>query len=169
MKIAVVGYSGAGKSTLARKLGEWYGIPVLHFDQVHWAPGWQERDRAEAHRLVHDFMKQPEWVIDGNYTKFEYQRRMTEADEIIFLDFPRLVCFGRAWKRFFHYRGSTRSDMGEGCPEKMDFEFIWWLLWKGHTREKREQFKQILNRYPEKSVVLRSQKEIDRYWEGLAC
>lgn len=60
-----MGYSGAGKSTLARMLGERYGIQVLHFDRVHWAPGWQERDRGEAHRLVHKFMENPDWVIDG--------------------------------------------------------------------------------------------------------
>ena len=114
MKIAVIGYSGAGKSTLARALGDRYGVPVLHFDRVHWAPGWQERDRVEARRLVHEFMEQPEWVIDGNYTKFEYERRMCEADRIIFLDFPCLICLFRAWKRYFQNRGRTRADMGEG-------------------------------------------------------
>ena len=40
MRIAVIGYSGAGKSTLARALGARYGVPVLHMDRVHWAPGW---------------------------------------------------------------------------------------------------------------------------------
>ena len=52
MKIAVIGYSGAGKSTLARALGKRYGIPVLHMDRVHHAPGWQVRDREEARRMV---------------------------------------------------------------------------------------------------------------------
>ena len=169
MKIAVMGYSGAGKSTLARALGERYGIPVLHFDQVHWAPGWQERNREEAHQLVREFMERPEWVIDGNYTNFEYDRRMSEADEIIFLDFPRITCFVRAWKRYFHYRGRTREDMGTGCPERMDLEFMWWILWKGRTRRKRGEFLAILERYPDKAAVLKTQREIDRYLEGLPC
>ncbi len=169
MKIAVIGYSGAGKSTLARALGERYGVPVLHFDTVHWAPGWQVRDREEAHRIVHKFMEQPEWVIDGNYTKFEYERRMAEADQIIFLNFPRLTCLIRAWKRFFRFRGTTRVDMGDGCIEKMDLEFMWWILWKGRTRHKREGYRHILSEYPEKVVVLRSQREIDRYLEELLC
>ena len=169
MKIAVIGYSGSGKSTLARVLGERYGIPVLHLDRVHHAPGWQERDKAEVHRLIHDFMEQPEWIIDGNYTKYEYRRRMAEADGIIFLDFPRLSCFIRAWKRYFRYRGRTRADMAEGCPEKMDPEFVRWLLWKGRTRKKKEEFRQLLAEYPAKAVVLKSQKEIDRYLEGISC
>lgn len=169
MKIAVIGYSGAGKSTLARTLGERYGIPVLHFDRIHWAPGWQERDRAEAQQLVHDFMEQPQWVIDGNYTKFEYDRRLAEADRIIFLDFPCLACFLRAWKRFFQHRGQTRTDMGEGCPEKMDFEFMQWLLWKGRKRQKEQWLEAGLSKYLDKVTVLKSQREIDRYLEGLTC
>lgn len=169
MKIVVMGYSGAGKSTLARALGARYGIPVLHFDRIHWAPGWQERDREEAIRLVREFMKQPEWVIDGNYTKFEYDRRMSEADKIIFLDLPRFTCFVRAWKRYFHYRGQTRMDMGEGCPEKMDLEFLTWLLFKGREGPRRAKFQKILDKYPEKSVILRNQREIDQYLEGLSC
>ena len=169
MKIAVIGYSGAGKSTLARALGERYGVPVLHFDQVYWAPGWQERDKAEVQQIVHAFMEQPEWIIDGNYTKYEYQRRMAEADEIIFLDLPCLTCFFRAWKRFVQYRGQTRVDMGEGCQEKMDLEFIRWLLWKERKRARKKWLEAGLNKYFEKVTVLRSQKEIDRYLEGLSC
>ena len=83
MKIAVLGYCGAGKSTLARTLGARYGIPVLHFDTIQFTPGWQERDRDEAHRMVHDFMENPEWVIEGNYTKFEFERRLEEADKVL--------------------------------------------------------------------------------------
>lgn len=167
MKIAVIGYAGSGKSTLTRTLGERYGIPVLHFDTVQFTPGWQERDREEAHRMVHDFMENPEWVIDGTYSKFEYERRMEEADQIIFLDFSRFSCFFRAWKRYFSFRGKQRPDMADGCNEKMDLEFIWWLLWEGRTRKKREKFQHVLNAYPEKTVVLKNQKETDRFLEKI--
>ncbi len=72
-------------------------------------------------------------------------------------------------RRFFRYRGQTREDMAEGCMEKMDREFMWWILWEGRTPQKKECFQQMLDLYPEKAVVLRSQKEIDRYLEGLSC
>ena len=144
-------------------------MPVLHFDTVYWAPNWQERDRGEAHRMVREFMENPSWVIDGNYTKFEYERRMRESNQIIILDFPRLVCFFRAWKRYFRYRGRTRDDMGEGCPEKMDPEFMRWILWEGRTHSKRRKFQEIFEQYPKKTVVLRCQKDIDQYLEGLSC
>ena len=169
MKIAVMGYSGAGKSTLARALGERYGIPVLHFDRVHHAPGWQVRDREEARRIVHEFMEQPQWVIDGNYTKFEYQRRLMEADEIVLLELPRAACFVRAWRRKLRYKYEVRPDMAEGCPEKMDREFMWWLLWKGRGGQKKKWLAEGLEEHWDKVTVLRSQKEIDQYLEGLSC
>lgn len=169
MKIAVIGYSGAGKSTLARALGERYRIPVLHFDTVQFTPNWEIRDRDEAHQMVHAFMENPEWIMDGTYSRFEYERRLNEADTIIILSFPRLVCFWRAWKRYFRFRGKPRPDMADGCCEKMDGEFVWWLLWKGRTRRKREKFQKVLGQYPEKTVVLKSQRDIDRYLEGISC
>lgn len=169
MKIAVLGYSGAGKSTLARALGEKYGIPVLHFDTVQFTPNWEVRDRDKARRMVHEFMENPQWVMDGTYSNFEYERRLSEADVIILLLFPRLVCFLRAWKRYFRFHGKSRPDMADGCCEKMDGEFIWWLLWKGRTRRRREKFQKVVAQYPEKTVVLKNQRDIDRYLEGLSC
>lgn len=163
MKIAVLGYAGSGKSTLARRLGELYGIPVLHLDRVQFTPNWQERDRAEALALVRKFMDQPQWVIDGNYAKFEQERRLKEADQIVFLNFSRLNCLFRAYKRYFTFRGRTRPDQADGCDEKMDLEFVWWLLWEGRTRQRREKFQRILETYPQKTVVLKNQKGLDRF------
>ena len=86
MKIAVIGYSGAGKSTLAAALGEKYSADVLHLDCVHFLPGWEIRSKEEKEELVRAFLDgHSEWVIDGNYTKLSFERRMLEADMIVFL------------------------------------------------------------------------------------
>ena len=57
MKIAILGTSGSGKSTLAKRLGETYGLPVLHMDTVHFLPGWVERPFAEEEAIVRDVYK----------------------------------------------------------------------------------------------------------------
>lgn len=91
MKIAIIGYSGSGKSTLARHLGRQYGLDVLYLDKVYWLPGWRERPKAETQGMVEAFLDtHSAWVIDGNYTSFSFERRMAEADRILFFEFQPL-------------------------------------------------------------------------------
>ena len=164
MKIALLGYSGSGKSTLAAFLGRCYNAPVLHLDAVHHLPGWQERPREEERALVAAFLDAHDaWVIDGNYSKVHYERRLEEADRIIMLLFPRFACLWRVWRRYRRYRGIARPDMAAGCEEKLDGEFIRWVLWAGRTRRARDRYRAVRNRYPEKVVVLRGQRALDRY------
>ena len=89
MKIAVIGYSGAGKSTLAGMLGEKYSLPVLHLDRLNYSPGWVERPKEAGAAEVGKFLdaNPSGWVIDGNYSRWHYERRMEEADRSILLDF----------------------------------------------------------------------------------
>lgn len=163
MKIAIIGYSGSGKSTLAKKIGSKYTLPVLHLDSVNFTNNWQERDHQEALTIVKDFMSNDNWVIDGSYVKFLQKERFQQADHIIFLNFNRLTCFFRNFKRYLKYRNTTRDDMAEGCNEKFDFEFISWLLWKGRSKARKEHFASIVEEYSEKIVVLNNQKETDQF------
>lgn len=160
MKIAVIGYSGAGKSTLSQALGKCLALPVLHLDTVAFLPGWQERDPEEGQKLVQAFMSQPGWVIDGNYKKLLQERRMQEADWIVFLNFPRRVCFRQAFSRYLQNRGRTRESMAEGCPEKFDLEFAFWILFGGRTRRVRQGYREICERYRGKTRVCCSRGEV---------
>ena len=164
MKISVLGYSGSGKSTLAIMLGEKYGADVLHFDAIHWLPGWQMNTKEEKLRLAEEFLNTHDsWIIDGNYSKFFLERRLSESDEIVMLLFGRFSCLIRVIKRYFKYRGKTRPDMGAGCDEKLDREFVKWVLWEGRTKEKRAKFRSIAEKYPEKVTVIKNQRQLDRY------
>lgn len=112
MKIAVLGYSGAGKSTFAKLLSEHYGIPVLYLDTVNHLPKWEIRPREESCAIVGKFMDENEsWVIDGDYSSIEQERRLTEADRIFELLLPRWVSLKSAWKRYRTHRGKSRESM----------------------------------------------------------
>ena len=165
MKISIMGYSGAGKTTLANQLAAQYGCGVLHLDRVNFTHGWRERDRAEAQQMLEETLAQPDWVIDGNYANLCIDRRLAQSDRIILLLFPRRICFFRAVKRYLRYRGRTRPDMGEGCMEKFDLAFAKWLLWEGRTSTRRQYLLGIARRYPQKTVVLRSARQVRRYLE----
>ena len=169
MKIAVLGFSGSGKSTLARRLGERLSLPVLHLDTVFWLPGWQERDREECAAITARFMERENWLIEGVYSKIHFDARMEHADQIIMVTLPALNCLFRAMRRYFTYRGQSRPDMTDGCPEKFDLEFVWWVFWKGRTGQRRRLLDEVAAKYPEKVTILRSQREIDRFLEGFQC
>ncbi len=168
MKIAIMGYSGSGKSTLAGKLGEIYGADVLHFDTVHFLPNWEIRCREEKERITEEFMNTHDaWIIDGNYSKLFYERRLEEADVIILLLFNRFSCLYRAAKRYRKYKNTTRPDMAAGCNEKLDWEFIKWILHDGRTVQAQERYRSVIAKYPQKVIVVRNQKQLDVCLERL--
>ncbi len=61
------------------------------------------------------------------------------------------------------YRGKTRPDLGDDCPEKFDCEFINWLLWKGRTKARKKKFDDIVENYHDKVLVIKNQKQLDAF------
>lgn len=151
-----MGYSGSGKSTLAKQLALYYDIPLLYLDRVHFLPDWVERDPQNASQIVDDFMtRNNSWVIDGNYRKYEEERRLREADWIILLLLPRRTCLKRAILRYFRNRSQTRESMAAGCAEKIDWEFLRWILFDGRTSEITTHYHEILADNREKTIVIK--------------
>lgn len=126
-RILVIGSPGAGKSTLARELAGRTGLPLFHLDRIHWSPGWVERDRDEAARMLDAVLAQDRWIIDGNYGS-TLPRRVPRADGVVWLDYPTGLCLRRVLQRWWRYRGQARPDMTEGCPERLDAEFLLYIL-----------------------------------------
>lgn len=126
-RVLVIGSPGAGKSTLSHALAARTGLPLYHMDKIHWLPDWIERDRAEAMTEVEQVLDQARWIIDGNYGS-SLPIRIKRADTVVWLDYPTHVCLGRALKRWWHYRGRSRPDMTDGCPERLDLEFLLYVL-----------------------------------------
>ncbi len=162
MKIAVMGFSGSGKSTLSAQLAEHYGIDVFHFDRIQFLPDWKVRPLEEKILLTEQFLDTHDsWVMDGTYSKLSYERRLEEADEIVLLRFGRLSCLRRVIKRYNKYKNTSRPDIADGCNEKLDFEFIIWVLFKGRNAGKK--FDEIEKKYASKVTVIKNQRELDAY------
>ena len=168
MKIAIMGFSGSGKSTLAKQLSEIYDIPLLYLDCVNFKENWAERDRAECRKMVKDFMQNESWVIDGNYSEMYQAERLEQADKIIILHYNRFVCMRGAFKRNHDYKGSVRESMADGCTERMDFWFFTWLVYKQYSKKRKNKFKSIKEKYPDKAVIIKSRKQLNKYLEHLS-
>lgn len=165
MKIEVIGYSGSGKSTLAKKLGELYGIPVLHMDNTKFYGNWEERTEEEQTAMVQKFLDENEsWVIDGNYTKICTQR-FEQTDMTIYLNFNRFSCYFAALKRAKKHKHVHR----ESCPcnDKFDLSFQKWILFGSRTKERRKKHMDNLNRTKGKKVILKNRKQVNKFLEEL--
>lgn len=125
-RVLIVGCGGSGKSTLAREMGERTGLPVVHLDRLWWRSGWVHVTREEFDAALEEELKKPAWIIDGDYSR-TFARRLEYADFCVFLDLDAETCLRGVKARVEAYRGRTRPDMAEGCPERMDAEFEQWI------------------------------------------
>lgn len=165
-KIAVIGYCGSGKSTLAEHLGKKYGLEFLNLDKNHYLPGWEIRPVDEELKLLDDFLAEHEstgWVIDGNYPKVEFDRRMEEADLIVFMNFNRFDCLRRTYHRYEKKLKKVRETSIPGTYEKYDKEYVNWILWNGRTSAAKKRYASVMAKYPEKSVCLKNQHDLDSF------
>ncbi|MGG0718545.1 topology modulation protein [Robertmurraya massiliosenegalensis] len=166
-KIMVIGVSaGAGKSTLAKKLAEKLAIPVYHLDTLYWKPGWVESDIDEFWNAQEEIVQQSKWIIEGNYSS-TFDLRFAHADTIVYVEKPLLTCLYRVVKRRIQNHGRTRSDMTLGCEEKIDWQFIKFILTTYHRRKKKmaercERFKDM-----KQVITVRNNREIEALLERL--
>ncbi len=137
-RVMIIGPCGAGKSTAAFKIARLLDLPLFHMDKLNWKPGWVESETGELRAKVAETAAQDRWVIEGNYGG-TMELRLPRADLILYLDYPIPLCLFRILKRIFHYRGRTRPDMGEGCEERLDFAFLWYVArWNSGPRLRTE-------------------------------
>ena len=92
---------------------------------------------------------------------------MKESDLIIFLNFPRRICLPRVLRRKMQYNGRSRESMTEGCEEKIDLEFLLWVLIYGRDKKKRAQYANLKKQYSDRFVELCNPKEVARFQETL--
>src|SRR5688572_3237388 len=151
-KILVIGSGGAGKSTLAWRLEEITGIEVIHLDKLYWLPGWTEPPKDVWIKIIEKEIAKDAWIMDGNFGS-SLELRLKKCDTVLFLEMPRTVCVFRALKRAFKYKGSTRPDMGAGCNEKFDLEFLRWI-WNYPKKDKLK-IENLLEKYDEKIKIIR--------------
>ncbi|MHA1942850.1 MAG: AAA family ATPase [Candidatus Thorarchaeota archaeon] len=165
-RIVILGPSGSGKSTVCKRIGRILGIPAIHLDMHFWNPNWVETPKNEWHDKVRKLVTSETWVMDGNYTS-TLKMRTDVADTIIFLDMTRRLSYFRVLVRYLKNRGKTRPDVTEGCPEKIDMEFLRWI-WT-YPRMRKPAILRFLEKLRANKNVyfLHNQKEIEEFLDAL--
>ena len=164
-RIVIIGCGGAGKSTLARQLSEKLNLPVVHLDKLWWKPGWVESTPEEFDGKLAVELEKPQWIMDGNFDR-TIPARIAKCDTIIYLNFSRFACLLGVLKRVMTTHGKVRPDMGEGCPERFDLDFLKWV-WD-FNKNKREKNYRLLNEAEGKqTIVLKNRRMVKRFLQSL--
>lgn len=165
-RVMIIGCGGAGKSTLARKLGEKTGLPVVHLDQIWWAPGhWQHIEKPEFDEKLALELQKPRWILDGNFNR-TIEARLEVCDTVIYLDYPRLVCLKNWLGRVIKNWGRHRPDMTEGCNEWFDPDMVNWI-WN-FNKKNRARYYEILNGAKDKRIyILKSRRQAQKFLDSL--
>ncbi len=103
MKIHIIGPSGSGKSYLARKLSRQYSVPAWSLDDLFWDnDGYSgKRDPEERDAMLEKILRGEQWIIEGVQHSW-VGRAFEDADVIVLLEPPALLCRIRIIRRFVH-------------------------------------------------------------------
>ena len=102
-KVAVFGKPANGKSTLSKKLSLATGIQLYALDSILYLPNGDEVDRTKYEVAHEKILSSEQWIIEGfgpmNSLK-SFNRRLEEADTLIYIDLPYSVTYWLVFKRF---------------------------------------------------------------------
>jgi energy-coupling factor transporter ATP-binding protein EcfA2 len=144
-RINVIGTSGSGKSTFAKKLAAALDLPYFEMDALFWKPDWVESTDSEFLPKVAQVAAQPEWILDGNYSR-TFDIKFNRAQLVVWIDLAFLTTTyavtRRAIKRSFSKK-ELWPDTGNRESLKKSFlskdSIIWWSITHYHsTRRKYE-------------------------------
>jgi len=138
---------------------------VVHLDKLFWGKGWVAKSAYEFHNLLEDALAKDSWIIDGNYGA-TMTMRLERCDFVVYFDIPRLVSMFGVIQRMLTSFGKTRPDMGEGCPERLDWSFLKYA-WN-FKKDCVAQDKNLVKSSGKPVVWLRSRREARKYLKDIA-
>ncbi|NEK81758.1 MAG: hypothetical protein G3W58_11115 [Pantoea ananatis] len=143
-RVVITGNSpGSGKTYMALHLHQKTEFPLFHLDRIFWQSNWQSVTEKEFLQRQSEIINNSSWIIEGGYIGSLRQRAL-QADLVI------VVVAGK-WKSLWRViarrlkNGGIRKDLPEGCPDKIDIEFLRFILttYSGRLARIKDQLKDI--------------------------
>lgn len=162
-RILVTGNAGAGKTSIAQLLATHTGLPHVGLDQIVWRPGWVRTPIEERRREEQAVADAPSWIVDGVSLML-----MRAADTVIFLDYPRYVCFWRALWRNLPYLFRSRPGLPEHCPEIRAVFLLAKIIWN-FPAVARPKILDTCSNGDKRLIHVRSQRELKQFMGTLGA
>lgn len=169
MRISIIGLPGSGKSTLAQRLSARFDMPHIHLDRFWFEAGGlalkkgdtveRDRIRASVRAHVEKAIAQDAWVSDGFYA--HVQSDIAERADVLIYLAPSFLArltnhLSRTFRRHERHLELSMFD---------DLLFVGELVRR--TFRTGPKIKRLIALYPEKLIVLRSRREVERYLSSL--
>lgn len=163
-RILIIGCSGSGKSTLSFILSERLHLPLVHLDKLWWLPGWKTDTRENFDAKLAVELRKDSWIIEGDFNR-TIPERLKFADTVLAFRLPRYLCIWRVIKRVFSSYGRIRPDMAEGCPERVDWDFMKYV-WN-YNRNILPEVETALKDFKGKIITFNSPDQVNTFLKSL--
>ena len=148
MKIFVTVNAGSGKTTFSKQIANKLGIELINLDKIVWLPGWKVADKAKKENEISNILKKSSWIVEGVSKTI-----LTEADVVIFLDYPSYICYYRAFKRNLKYLFHSRPELPKQCPEILVIFKLIKIIWNFPKYVKPNLLKQLDQYQKTKQII----------------
>lgn len=165
-KVAIIGNAAGGKSLLGQCLSRAKNLPVYQLDKLQWNPGWIPTPTDEFNLKHKELLKKDKWIIDGVASLESIERRLGEADTIIFVDFLLWRHYWWAAKRQFMCLFRPRPNFVPECPmlpKTIDLIKMMWEI----NKNLRPILLERIHQLAEKKQVfhIRSLRELNEFYK----
>ncbi len=172
-RIVIVGSTGSGKTTLAHRLSHLLGVPQIEIDALFWMPNWEMPPIETVRERIRQSLGDGGWIVDGNYSETRIVT-WTQADTIVWLDYPLWLTLWRLFRRAIQRIVSQEDLWGSGNRETWHGQFFSrdsLFLYAIKSRRKHQQYPSLVNQ-PEYShltlVHLQSPHETETWLRSFA-
>lgn len=163
-RVIVIGCPGSGKSYFSKILEQNWSIPCFHLDLAYWRENWTHITRDELRLQVEEWMKNEEWIIDGNYSS-TLEQRIAQCNICFYFDLPVEECIKGSLQRI----GKTREDFPsflEENKEKND-ELIETI--KTFKQNVDGKIQNLILKYPKIQVITFHSRKEENDWIKTNC
>lgn len=162
-RILVTGNAGSGKTSVAQLLASRTELAHIGLDTIVWKPGWLKTPAPERQEKEFAIAETPAWVVDGVSIVI-----LRAADTVVFLDYPRYICFWRVLCRNIPYLFRSWPGLPERCPEISIIPTLIKIIWRFPKKVRPEILREC--RSAGKHVVwIRSNRELKQFLSSVGA